>query len=82
MRPRLEKLHGEINKTLENIINEHKEYKRAATTHRQDYEVDDLVDILLRIQARGELEFPLTTNNIKAVNLVSTLVLFQKQMLA
>ncbi|KAK6947046.1 hypothetical protein RJ641_000519, partial [Dillenia turbinata] len=52
MRAKLEKLHGEIDKTTENIINEHKESKKAATTHKQDYEEDDHVDILLRIQAK------------------------------
>ncbi|KAK6947050.1 hypothetical protein RJ641_000523 [Dillenia turbinata] len=73
MRAKLEKLHDEIDKTPVNIINEHNESKRAATTHKQDYEEDELVGILLRIQAKGELEFHLTTNKIKAVILFAVM---------
>ncbi|CAN1173781.1 Desmethyl-deoxy-podophyllotoxin synthase [Linum perenne] len=49
---------------LDNIIREHKRRPRG----RDDVEErGDLVDILLKVQENGELEFPLTDDNIKAI---------------
>ncbi|XP_062162534.1 cytochrome P450 71D8-like isoform X2 [Alnus glutinosa] len=59
---KLEKIHGKIDKILENIIHEHKENQKSAST-----EQEDLVDVLLGLQKSGTLEFPITTNNIKGV---------------
>uniref|UniRef100_A0A5B6Z6V9 Uncharacterized protein n=1 Tax=Davidia involucrata TaxID=16924 RepID=A0A5B6Z6V9_DAVIN len=65
MRPRLEELHKGIDQILENIVNQHR--KREKMTKTGDKEVEDLVDVLLKFQTHGDLEFPLTDNNIKAV---------------
>ena len=68
MRPKLEELHKKMDNVLENIVNEHKVVKAMKKTGKG--KVDDLVDVLLNLQEHGDLEFPLTTNNIKAVILV------------
>ncbi|CAL5390295.1 unnamed protein product [Camellia sinensis] len=66
MRRTLEKMHKRIDQILENILNEHRERKRMTESGKGEAE-EDLVDVLLRIQKHGDLEFPLTDNNIKAV---------------
>ena len=71
MRRTFEKMHKRIDEILESIINEHKERETTETGKREAAE--DLVDVLLRIQKHGNLEFSLTNDNIKAVILVSIL---------
>lgn len=66
IRLKLERVHQRIDKILQNIIDEHKESKAAR-------EVEDLVDILLKLQRQGDFEFPLMDKNIKAIILVSIL---------
>ncbi|CAL5392569.1 unnamed protein product [Camellia sinensis] len=66
IRRTLEKMHKRIDQILENILNEHRERKRITESGKGEAE-EDLVDVLLRIQKHGDLEFPLTDNNIKAV---------------
>ncbi|KDP39256.1 hypothetical protein JCGZ_01013 [Jatropha curcas] len=66
MKSRVERLHQEADKILENIINEHRASKARAKPGSKG-EADDLVDVLLNIQEQGDLGFALTTNNIKAV---------------
>ncbi|XP_031253327.1 cytochrome P450 71D10-like [Pistacia vera] len=62
---KLEKLHQKSDGILENILNDHKEKERTKIDEREVKE--DIVDVLLRVQREGDLEFPLTDNNIKAV---------------
>ncbi|GMP65103.1 hypothetical protein CsSME_00026058 [Camellia sinensis var. sinensis] len=71
MRRKLEKLHKRVDQILENIVNEHRQRKMERESGRG--EAEDLVDVLLRVQKGGDLEFPLTDDNIKAVILVSFL---------
>ncbi|CAI0415102.1 unnamed protein product [Linum tenue] len=65
-RSRLVKLHLAADAMLEDIINEHKARRRISGNAAADHQ--DLVDILLNFQEDGtELDFPLTTESIKAV---------------
>ncbi|KAJ9174463.1 hypothetical protein P3X46_013102 [Hevea brasiliensis] len=66
---RLEKLHKRLDMVLENIINQHRIYRATAKTNgdQGEAEVEDIVNTLLNLQEHGNLEFPLTTNNIKAI---------------
>ncbi|KAJ9153896.1 hypothetical protein P3X46_027284 [Hevea brasiliensis] len=66
MKPRLKRLHQAIDKIIENIVDEHRTRKAEAKSVDVDEE-EDLVDVLLNIQDKGDLEFPLTTDNVKAV---------------
>ncbi|ONI13691.1 hypothetical protein PRUPE_4G238600 [Prunus persica] len=67
MRPKLERLHKEADKIMGNIIKEHQ--RNVVNTKSGEGEADeDLVDVLLKFHDHGnELEFSLTTENIKAV---------------
>ncbi|WMV43309.1 hypothetical protein MTR67_036694 [Solanum verrucosum] len=61
-RSRLMSMHKKIDVVLEKIIHEHKEEKG-----RGEFGGEDLIDVLLRVMENGELRFPITNNNIKAV---------------
>ncbi|XVF77141.1 hypothetical protein PTKIN_Ptkin14bG0017100 [Pterospermum kingtungense] len=68
MRIKLEKLHNASDRILENIVNEHKEKRNKMTEAADKGEGEgDLVDVLLKLQQQGDLEFPLTDDNLKAV---------------
>ncbi|KAK8997285.1 hypothetical protein V6N11_020768 [Hibiscus sabdariffa] len=65
IRPKLEKLNGEADGILENIIAEHKE--RRIKENGSGGDEKDIVDTLLDLQEHGNLDFPLSSNNIKSV---------------
>ncbi|MCL7022929.1 hypothetical protein MKW94_022961, partial [Papaver nudicaule] len=65
MTSRLLELHQEVDKFLEGVIQEHKTSGGSKMENNSDANLEeDLVDVLLRVQERGELS--LTTENIKA----------------
>lgn len=66
MRYKLERTHYEIDQILESIVNEHRENHHSSGEGKED-----LVDVLLNIQKRGDFEGPLTDTSIKAVIYVS-----------
>lgn len=71
VRTKLERMHEEADRIMENTINEHVEVK-ATRKADDDAREEDLIDVLLEFQERGgDNEFSLTTNNIKSVLLVS-----------
>ncbi|TKY53937.1 steroid 17alpha-monooxygenase or 17alpha-hydroxyprogesterone aldolase [Spatholobus suberectus] len=61
MKAKLEDMQKELDKILENIINQHQ------SNHGKGEAEEKLVDILLRVQQSGSLEIPVTIDNIKAV---------------
>ncbi|OMO59092.1 Cytochrome P450 [Corchorus capsularis] len=65
LRQRHQRLHQVLDEMLETIVEEHRANK--AKPKNGDDVTDDLVDVLLKLQDREDLEFPLTTDNIKAV---------------
>lgn len=68
LRPKLERLHLEANRIMDIIIKEHKDQE---TRQAGQTVVKDLVDVLLKFHDHADLEFSLTTDNIKAVIWVS-----------
>ncbi|XP_027127449.2 tabersonine 16-hydroxylase 2-like [Coffea arabica] len=67
-RLRIEKVHRQVNGILESIINEHKgKMQESAKQEGGEGKEDDLVDVLLKIQKRGDFEPQLTDTNVRAV---------------
>ncbi|XP_044509476.1 cytochrome P450 71D11-like [Mangifera indica] len=58
----VQKLHQEADRIVEKILNDHK-----VRNDKSGEAEDDLVDVLLKVQEHGDLEFPLPIDNIKAV---------------
>ncbi|KAJ4829116.1 AAA ATPase, CDC48 sub [Turnera subulata] len=61
---KLEKLRREMDLVLGNIINDHRSESNVVDRGQAD---KDLVDVLLKLQQDGGLEFPISDDNIKAV---------------
>ncbi|KAI3810263.1 hypothetical protein L1987_19874 [Smallanthus sonchifolius] len=61
LRPKLEKIHQRLDKMLDDIIQEHKTDDGKGDVNHL------LVDVLLKVQEYGNLEVPLTIDNIKAI---------------
>ncbi|PNX94381.1 cytochrome p450 71d11-like protein [Trifolium pratense] len=67
LRPKLERVHLQIDQIMENIINEHKEAKSKAKFNQGDEPDEDLVDVLIKYEDGNNKEFILSTDNIKAI---------------
>ncbi|CAK8570874.1 unnamed protein product [Lathyrus sativus] len=68
LRPKLERLHRQIDELLEKVIIEHKEAKSKAKQGQGEAE-EDLVNVLLNFQGGNEIDqdICLTDDNIKAI---------------
>ena len=68
LRPKLERLHRQIDRILEGIINEHKQANSKGYSEAKE----DLVDVLLKFQDGNDSnqDICLSINNIKAIILV------------
>ncbi|XP_042038728.1 cytochrome P450 71D95-like [Salvia splendens] len=58
---KLWRMRGKLDLILDGIIDEHKRKQSG------EFGGEDIVDVLIRMQKTGELKFPITTDNIKAV---------------
>lgn len=61
----------QLDEFAQNIIDEHRAARAKSSDLGQKGDEDNLVDVLLRVQADGELEFELTDGNIQGVLVVS-----------
>ncbi|MCE3215749.1 hypothetical protein HAX54_003341 [Datura stramonium] len=69
VKSRLLKMHQKVDAALENIVNEHIKNRALGSKGNGDQLIggEDLVDVLLRIKENGELQFPISTDHIKAI---------------
>ncbi|XP_062104829.1 desmethyl-deoxy-podophyllotoxin synthase-like [Humulus lupulus] len=69
MKPTLQRLYQRLDKTLDDIINDHivKAKEQIIRNELDEPQEEDLVDVLLRLQKSNELKFEVTTNHIKGV---------------
>ncbi|WCJ38426.1 cytochrome P450 family 71 subfamily B polypeptide 7 [Euphorbia peplus] len=65
IRARVEKLHHQIDQIFQSILDEHKLSRKGKIF--QEGQHQDLVDVLLNLQEKGGLEFPLQDDTIKAL---------------
>ncbi|XP_015089675.1 premnaspirodiene oxygenase-like isoform X2 [Solanum pennellii] len=63
----MEKIHHQIDKILESVLQEHKAARKVTINHKDKMHKEDLVDVLLRVQESSDLDVPITTDTIKAV---------------
>ncbi|XP_065864761.1 cytochrome P450 71D445-like [Euphorbia lathyris] len=67
MSSKMEKHQKKIDKIFQSIIDEHRARKTTGSNQAEGKE--DLIDVLLNLQDQGDLQFPLTDDNIKAITL-------------
>ncbi|WCJ26027.1 cytochrome P450 family 71 subfamily B polypeptide 13 [Euphorbia peplus] len=69
LKGKMERIHHQADNILEAIIEDHRAKKSQIDNDQMvgDDRDDDLVDVLLKLQDEGKLEFDLTIDNIKAV---------------
>ncbi|KAM0843603.1 hypothetical protein ACQ4PT_057624 [Festuca glaucescens] len=70
--PRRVKRHRQkASEFMDNVVRVHQESRTAAA--KDDKDQEDLLDVLLRIQRQGDRQFPMSTDNIKAILSLSTI---------
>ncbi|OIT27492.1 5-epiaristolochene 1,3-dihydroxylase [Nicotiana attenuata] len=67
MRGRILNTHKRVDAIVEDVINEHKKNLANGKAGNGALGGEDLVDVLLRLKESGELQIPITNDNIKAV---------------
>ncbi|WCJ37133.1 cytochrome P450 family 71 subfamily B polypeptide 7 [Euphorbia peplus] len=65
---RIEKLHQQLDETVEGILSQHRSARLRKINGGDDSDQkEDLVDVLLNLQEKGDLQIPLTDDTIKAL---------------
>ncbi|XP_058069013.1 desmethyl-deoxy-podophyllotoxin synthase-like [Magnolia sinica] len=68
MKFRVERIHREFDRILADIIEERKRESMVVADEKEGAsDSEDLLDVLLKLQQDGDFEFPITTNNVKAI---------------
>ncbi|XP_059665969.1 desmethyl-deoxy-podophyllotoxin synthase-like [Cornus florida] len=67
LKPRAEETHRKLDKVFDKIIDEHKARKVATQNGDGKADQKDLVDVLLRVQEKGNFDIPLDMTTVKAV---------------
>nr|XP_016439312.1 PREDICTED: premnaspirodiene oxygenase-like isoform X1 [Nicotiana tabacum] len=65
-RDKVMNLHHKVDSIVDNVINEHKKNLATGKFNGQ-LGGEDLIDVLLRLMKDGDLQFPITNDNIKAI---------------
>lgn len=60
---------------MDSVIQQHRDKRSAACADGGEEHAEDLLDVLLRLQDDMDSQYPLTTDNIKLVIIVSTLLI-------
>ncbi|PWA57601.1 cytochrome P450 [Artemisia annua] len=71
MSSKLERIHKILDSIFTNVIEEHEKDVQNRKGVKEGMYKEDFLDILFRLKDSGDLEFPISTDNIKAVILVS-----------
>ncbi|PWA39651.1 cytochrome P450 [Artemisia annua] len=71
MSSKLERIHKILDSIFTNVIEEHEKDVQNRKGVKEGMDKEDFLDILFRLKDSGDLEFPISTDNIKAVILVS-----------
>lgn len=64
---KLLKMRKKLDKILDDVIDEHRKNRDLTKKGYGELGTEDLVDVLLRLKEGGELDLPITNDNIKAV---------------
>ncbi|KAK4359890.1 hypothetical protein RND71_022119 [Anisodus tanguticus] len=64
---RLLEVHGKVDEILEYVVNEHKQNRANGKKRNGELGSEDLIDVMLRVRESGELQLPITDDNIKAI---------------
>ncbi|CDP07887.1 unnamed protein product [Coffea canephora] len=67
VKSQLVKIHLKMDKLLGNIIDQHVDNRARTNMATGESGNEDLIDVLLRVKESGDLQFPITNNNIKAI---------------
>ncbi|XP_041992314.1 premnaspirodiene oxygenase-like [Salvia splendens] len=65
-KPRIRTMRNKLDVIMDEIIERHKRNRRSGLGN-SEFGSEDLVDVFLRVQEEGELKYPITNDNIKAV---------------
>ncbi|XP_071739907.1 premnaspirodiene oxygenase-like [Rutidosis leptorrhynchoides] len=64
---KMKRIHQNLDRILNNVLDEHEKDKKKIVGVKDGTDKEDLLDILFRLKDSGDLEYPISVDNIKAV---------------